>query len=142
MPETTATPTYNPIPETVAEALERWDAGETVFTVSMGGLGPGYEQCIHILVFEIIRDHLATGKPLPDDGADEWETWGDGAVHRLDPEIGFSGAQVGAAKNVAARTLKLGWRAAIREVPDRQIQVSRQMPSAPPLPQRENDATN
>lgn len=36
----------NPIPETCEEALARWDAGETVFTAEMGGLGPGYEQAI------------------------------------------------------------------------------------------------
>ena len=122
----------NLIPESAEQALERWDAGETVFTVSMGGLGPGYEQCIHILVFEIVRDHIAAGEPLPDDDEEgAWVGWGDAAVTRLDPDIGFSGAQVGAAKNLAARTLKVGWRAALEEVPDRHIQVSRQMPVAP-----------
>ena len=120
------------IPESAEQALERWDAGEVVFTVSMGGLGPSYEQCIHILVFEIIRDHIAGGEPLPDDDdKDAWRGWGDGAVNRLNPEIGFSVAQVGAASNLAARTLKVGWRAALEEVPDRHIQVSRQMPVAP-----------
>ena len=120
------------IPETAEQALERWDAGDTVFTVSMGGLGPGYEQCIHILVFETIRDHIATCKPLPDDDDEgAWDGWGDAAANRLDPDIGFSCAQVGAARNLAARTLRVGWRAALEEVPDRHIQVSRQMPVAP-----------
>ena len=27
-----------------AEQLRRWDAGDSIWTVEMGGLGPGYEQ--------------------------------------------------------------------------------------------------
>src|SRR5687768_3007466 len=42
----------DPIPETVEDALRQWDAGETVFTVEMGGLGPGYEMAIQGLAFE------------------------------------------------------------------------------------------
>ncbi len=37
------------------EWLRRWDAGETVWTVSLGGLGPEYEQCIQITGAEILR---------------------------------------------------------------------------------------
>ena len=43
------------VPKTASEALARWDAGGSVFTLEMGGLGPGYEQVIHIVVFELIR---------------------------------------------------------------------------------------
>src|SRR5688572_10010547 len=42
-------------PKAACTALERWDAGQTVFTIELGGLGPGYEQCIHIAAFEAIR---------------------------------------------------------------------------------------
>src|SRR5581483_2130454 len=31
-----------------ADWLARWDAGRAVWSIEMGGLGPGYEQCIHI----------------------------------------------------------------------------------------------
>jgi hypothetical protein len=53
---------------TAQEALSRWDAGDIVWTVSMSGMGPGYEQAIHVLVFEIIRDNdpLPTGDTFGD----------------------------------------------------------------------------
>lgn len=51
------------IPETAADALARWDEGDTVFTVEMGGFGPGYEQAIQLLVFEMIRDHINDTRP-------------------------------------------------------------------------------
>lgn len=94
--------------ETAAEQLRRWDAGETIWTVEMGGLGPGYEQAIQILAIEIVRDHL--DQPLPNEST--WQTWGDATVARIDqPDAnghhscgGFSGGQVGAAKHLA-----LGW---------------------------------
>ena len=43
-------------PKTNKEALERWDKGDSLFTISMGGMGPGYEQCIHIVAMETIRE--------------------------------------------------------------------------------------
>ena len=112
-------------PETAAEALNMWDKGEPVWSVDMGGMGPGYEQAIQVLAFEIIRDNVNT--PLPPAGDKAWRTWGDAAAHRLS-KWGFSGAQVGAAKNIASITLKKGWRVALNEMkakdPDRLILVS------------------
>ncbi len=122
----------NLIPETAREALERWDAGEPVFTAEMGGLGPGYEQCIHIAAFEVIRDHLDT--ELPEKGSDDWRGWGDESIRRASEEfnLGMSGAQAGAARNIAARTLVHGWAAALNELPkDRLIQVSKTFPAEP-----------
>jgi hypothetical protein len=89
---------------TAAEALAAWDRGEIVSSVEMGGIGPGYEQAIQVLTFELVRDYL--GKPLPTDDAG-WDTWGDDTVHRVNewPGCGFSGAQVGAAKHLALRFL-------------------------------------
>ena len=43
-------------PKTLRELLSQWDRGEAVWSVSMGGLGPGYDQAIQILVMEILRD--------------------------------------------------------------------------------------
>ena len=50
-------------PLNVKEALKWWDEGKSVFSIEMGGLGPGYEQCIHICVFELIREFA--NKKLP-----------------------------------------------------------------------------
>ena len=118
---------YDPIPETVQEALATWDAGEFVFSVEMGGLGPGYEMAIQGLAFEMMRKI---------DGFQDWEDKRKlGALDKsLEPIVsicdkkpwgGFSGAQVGAAKGLASRVCRMGYRNALREdvVKDRLIQV-------------------
>lgn len=124
-------------PVTAKDALERWDKGETVFTIEMGGLGPGYEQAIQILIFEIVRDNLEA--KLPDFTADEkaaqewYSAFGNASISRVDQACGgFSGAQVGAAKQVAYRALRDGWGKMLESVPDdRKIQVSKSFPKAP-----------
>jgi hypothetical protein len=120
---------YDPIPETAKEALTKWDLGDPVFTVSMGGLGPGYEQCIHIIVFELLREYL--DKPLLDTNDREaCSAWGDAIINELDKKYGFSGAQVGAAKHLAVCFLRDGYRKTVRALPsDRLIQVAKYFPS-------------
>lgn len=119
---------------TVEQALAAWDRGESLFMCEMGGLGPGYEQCIQVLTVELLREY--NGKPLPKKG--EWEGWGDEVVARLNPKLGFSGAQVGAGKSQAARMLAIGYGAALEEMKaldgDRLIQVSRGWPLAEKVP--------
>lgn len=120
---------YDPIPETVEEALKIWDSGETVFSVEMGGLGPGYEMAIQGLAFELMR----ALKDFTEWGNKEaWEEIDhklDEVVSRCDKEPwgGFSGAQVGGAKNIAACVCRHGYRTALRkpEVKERLIQVSK-----------------
>lgn len=118
----TMTEQHDPIPETVAEALAKWDAGESVFSVEMGGLGPGYEMAIQGLAFEMMRD-LLSRDPVVIRDEDL-----DAVVRRLNdqPWAGFSGAQVGAAKSLAARVCLDGYRKALRHPSlesDRLIQV-------------------
>lgn len=122
-----STTRFDPIPETCSEALAKWDKGEPVFTVEMGGLGPGYEQCIQMLAFELIRE-------FKDDKTFDKEGWnGERAekiVDTLDKKLGFSGAQVGAAKSLASFVCSKGYRKALRmsKVKDRLIQVSKRFP--------------
>jgi hypothetical protein len=128
----------NPLkPLTARDALARWDSGQTVFTIELGGLGPGYEQCIQILVFELIRDYgeneipkfTDPGTPT-DQERQQWDVWGDAAVRRCD--LGFSGAQVSIAKSLAYRVIRDGWKRTIDKTPlDRHIQVSRSFPQPP-----------
>jgi hypothetical protein len=125
------------MPVTAKDALAKWDSGRTVFTIELGGLGPGYEQCIHILVFELIRDYsegdLPTFGDLENPTPTEqkrWSDWGDAAVSRC--ALRFSGAQVSVAKGLAYRALRDGWRKTIDSAPkDRHIQVSREFPQPP-----------
>lgn len=116
-----------------AEWLRRWDAGETVWTIEMGGLGPGYEQCIHITAAEVLRWLLQHEPDLDDDN-----TWGDtrdaisNAVCETETvkRLGLSGAQWGAAVSLACQLYRRGPRdvMADEQVKDRHIQVSRTFP--------------
>jgi hypothetical protein len=120
------------------EQLRRWDAGETIWSIDMGGMGPGYEQAIQVLAVEIIRDNLLA--ELPTD--DIYSQWGDATVTRCDPYDeatgrytglgGLSGAQVGAAKTIAYRILRDGPAKMLESAPeDRRIQVSKMWPRVP-----------
>jgi hypothetical protein len=109
------------------EALAKWDAGEAVWSIEMGGLGPSYEQAIQILIFELVRD------AGPFEGEQIPYGWGERAITRANEGVGgFSGAQVGAAKGVAARFLTRGYDETLASVPDdRRILVSKRWAQSP-----------
>ena len=123
--------------EDAREWLRRWDAGETVWTIEMGGLGPGYEQCIHVTCAEALRFMLAENMDSSkwDDGA-----WRDTDSARVDSHLwsnpavealgGITGAQAGAAKNLACMLYRHGPVGVMRDerVKDRHIQVCRRFP--------------
>jgi hypothetical protein len=47
--------------KTNEEALTAWDRNSPVWTCVMGGLGPGYEQVIHLIAFELLRSMILLG---------------------------------------------------------------------------------
>lgn len=120
-----------------AEWLARWDAGRNVWSIEMGGLGPGYEQCIQIVAAEVLR-WLLENKPVA-------KNWSDQAVWNADREriskysfeqptikaLGLSGAQWGAGMSLATRLYMDGPRKVMTtpEIQDRKIQVSKNFPS-------------
>jgi len=116
-------------PVDAKEALKWWDEGESIFSIEMGGLGPGYEQCIHIVCFELIRALL--GKKLPDD-KDQLNAMFDKVLfaNKKVMDLGLSGAQAAAGKNLAYQYLKSKhWHLVLDKVPsDRQIQVQKTIP--------------
>jgi hypothetical protein len=119
-----------------ADWLKRWDEGKTVWTIEMGGLGPGYEQCIHITCAEILRVMLA--RKLDSEKWSDPKQWKidrediDKAVTKLPviDDLGLSGAQWGAAMSVAACLYRRGPRGVMadEQVKDRHIQVRRSFP--------------
>jgi hypothetical protein len=118
---------YDLIPETVADALNKWHANEMVFSVEMGGLGPGYEMAIQGLAFELMREFETRDINWTDPELN-LDDIVDAVVHRCNDEPWghFSGAQVGAATDLAANVCRRGYRVALRSptiVPDRLIQV-------------------
>lgn len=122
-----------------ADWLKRWDEGRVCWSIEMGGLGPGYEQCIHITAAEILR-HLLERKYEPETWDHEPETWNhdrkeiEDAVfaNRKISAIGISGSQWGAAMNLASQFYRRGPRAVMTDdrVKDRHIQVQRTFPVA------------
>ncbi len=124
-----------------AEWLRRWDAGKTVWSVQMGGLGPGYEQAIHIIAAEVLRYMLLVKPDLHHTDDERWRAWGDevsDAVMSQPPvkELGCTGAQWGAANNIAACIYNRGPIAALtdKSVKDRLIQVENNIRFAEPTP--------
>lgn len=121
------------IHDDIRESVEVWDKGGIVPTIELGGLGPNYEMACQILVFEILRDYRdveMSPRVVPDG-----KEFGEAAVQRCNKGVGgFSGAQVGMAKQLALYVLNNGWTATIKGNFDRHIQMSRKMPVPPPIP--------
>jgi hypothetical protein len=104
----------------------------------MGGLGPGYEQCIHITCAEILRWFI--------DNACDASKWAEADGWKADRErmtkdlhevnavkkLGLSGAQWGAAVNIATRLYLDGPRKVMTDdrVKDRHIQVQKHFPGS------------
>lgn len=104
-----------------ADLLSRWDAGRGVWSIAMGGFGPGYEQALQIAAFEVLR-HLLNGGKI--DAADD-------ALARVE-YLGLSGAQWGAARSLARAFYEQGPRKVHDDFDrDRHIQVSKFFPSGP-----------
>lgn len=121
-----------------ADWLSRWDSGRGVWSIEMGGLGPGYEQCIHITCAEMLRLFLAEKYNFEQIKADgKWEETRkqidkEMFANPIVSELGLSGAQYGAAMNIAGQLYRKGPRGVMNDeaVKDRHIQVSKNFPQA------------
>lgn len=126
--------------ETTADAIKSWDNGESVFTISMGGLGPGYEQCIQLGVIELCRALLDKELPDPEGRASQLL---DDLLMLISDEhnLQLSGAQAGAIKQLAYKYTRDGWDATIQdfkktlgnEAEARLIQVCNHWPGKEPV---------
>jgi hypothetical protein len=114
------------------EWLQRWDSGDTVWSIEMGGLGPGYEQCIQITAAEVLRWMVANKPDLATKTT--WSEYGSEmqkeVFGRVDG-LGLSGAQWGAAVSLAKGIYELGPKGLLEKVSndDRKIQVCKSFPS-------------
>jgi len=120
-----------------AEWLSRWDDNKIVWSVEMGGLGPGYEQAIQTAVAEFLRIIVAENF--------DHHTWGDKDVWAKDRDkinelahknetisgMGLSGAQAGAALSVATQFYMRDPWVALNDtaIRDRLIQVQKEFPN-------------
>ncbi len=112
---------------TLKEALAKWNDKKTVWSVEMGGLGPGYEQCIQVMIFEMCNVGIDAKLPIQHkEKAEAFEKLIEPIISKLDEQFGgFSGAQVGAAKNVAFKFLTKGYNECLNDsaIKNRKIQV-------------------
>ena len=132
-----------------AAMVEKWDAGDTVWSIEMGGMGPGYEQALQVCAMEMLR-YMVANPPdidaMKSDGDKRdaglpneslyWPVYRDAmdAVLFADgapcKRLGLSGAQHGAASNIATMVVMNGPKAAIEMADnDRHIMVSRDFPN-------------
>jgi len=121
-----------------SEWLSRWDEGKSVWSIEMGGLGPGYEQAIQITCAETIRHLLKKqyDESLWDEENDVvWkhdrdETESMSFENPIIKNLGLLGAQWGAAFNLALKFYRNGPIKIMNDVAvkDRHIQVSRVFP--------------
>lgn len=110
--------------QTAKEAIVAWDAGESLWTIEMGGLGPGYEQCIQTAALEILRDAIAaeeaSEEPL---NLESFMALRDSTISKHDEALGgMSGAQAGAATQIAWKAYTLGWGAMLKEAKDQGVE--------------------
>lgn len=120
------------------EVIAAWDAGRPIWSVSMGGMGAGHEQCIQIVGFEMwraMRDAPPESWDKFDDDRDAWKSYMDQiekapTVNAAIEKLGPSGAQFTAAMNLASVFARNGYAKGIAKAPaDRHIQCSKNSPA-------------
>ena len=116
------------VPITAADAVKAWDDGQILWTLEMGGMGPGYEQAIHVGVIELLR---AAGQIIcPTLTEDKFAGFADKVVPEF--ELGLSGAQGSAIYTLAFKFFFNGYAETVekmrKDVKDRMIMVSNHWP--------------
>jgi hypothetical protein len=128
--------------QTNESALAAWDAGAEIWSCSMGGLSEGYEQCIQNMGLEMLRAMVADPLDWSDyDGKSDdqklslWRGYTDRiesvpTVKAVVADLHPSGAQFGAAMNIASVFARNGYEKGIEMVPsDRRIRISKRVPA-------------
>lgn len=117
--------------------LNRWDANKSVWSISMGGFGPSYEQALQITVTEIVRYMLenAIDKSTLQD-AEIWKSFISKVEKYSDSnpiiaKLDLSGNQYHAALKLAAMLYIEGprWLMNNKELENRKIQIIKYFPS-------------
>jgi hypothetical protein len=122
-------------PQTCQEWLALWDADQPVWTISMGGMGPGYEQAIQVTAAEVLRHLLEVGYEIARWDSDDKSLWKEDLekiekaafANPVIDAMGLSGAMWGAAANLALRMYRMGPPAIMADpqVMDRHIQCNK-----------------
>ena len=113
------------VTETLQDTIKKWRAGEIVWSADLGGMGPGYEQAIQVLLWELCSRWDGQMPPLTDDNyPKEFTDFTDIVVHDL-KNWGFSGAQVAQARVTAYQFIVHGYAEMMNKLPEeRRIMVN------------------
>lgn len=115
------------------QAAKRWAEGNIVWTVALGGLGPSYEQCIQILVFETMArwpKETFNLQPSAKGYPDEFNVFFEDLATKLDHSLEFSGNQVEMAKHTAWQFMHFGYEEMLAKAPrHRKIMVQKKFPN-------------
>lgn len=112
--------------EEAKQLLEEWDNFDLINTISVGGIGPGYEQAIHVACFEVLREIISRRimeKEINLEGDTLKPAW-----DRCEP-LGLSGAQAGCATALARDIYYKGMDNIKADLPlERKIIISKRFP--------------
>lgn len=87
----------------LAKWISDYDNRNVVLSVEMGGISDEYEQAIQALAVEIMRNLIDVNVPHNGENiASKITQATDVAIKQIAEKYGFSGAQVGAAQNIAS----------------------------------------
>jgi hypothetical protein len=123
--------------ETVGGLIEAWDKGDSVWSIDLGGMGPGYEQAIQVAAVEMARacKDLSDIKQNDKESTKRFRAKCDERLHEIDGDLGgLSGAQAGAAQWLAFQWCFNGGPAALQKrlkedgKGSRAIQISKMWP--------------
>lgn len=123
---------------TAADWLAKWDRGGSVWSIEMGGFGPGYEQCIQITAAQVLRHMLDKQYDASRwSGVEQWQIDSQaiqafGFADETIKALGLSGAQWGAALSLASAIYRRGPIDTLSDpkLKDRLIQVSKHFPGS------------
>lgn len=115
---------------TAQDWLNRFDSGKPTWSISMGGMGEGYEQPIHSIAAEFLREMIRTNFDVANGNE---ETWGklekivDPIIYAHPQVSGCTGAQYGAGRSLAAHMMRKGPLGIFNDpvVAERHIQVTK-----------------
>ena len=116
---------------TLSDIIERWNNGDEIILIKMGGMSDGYERAIHRMAFvilEYMHKNPFDAKNEGDDYIEQYftEIGKDEGISRAFAENGASGAQTRAAKNEAFMFYENGYYEGLKLAPqERMIKISK-----------------
>jgi len=109
------------------DVVKKWNKHESVWSIELGGIGPGYEQAIQEFTFDILSYLVKKKVDLESliDGKEFSELY-EHISMLIAKDRGLSGAQYGVAKSTAYQFYRYGYSEMMNKAPkDREILVSK-----------------